>query len=197
MHSRLFTLFGNKTPEGSYILMIKLAAPVELAFGRFRKGKPLSLPEGDYLYIGSALGGRHRHNPLPSRLFRHASRSGGKKPHAVRDAVTGMFPDYACQLKKRTCLPEKKLRWHIDYLLDLEEAEIGHIVIIRYPGRLEWNLCQLLASLEEVSVPAPRLGAQDTPDSTHLLKLKDMEKVLGILRKSIPAMLREESPKVV
>jgi Uri superfamily endonuclease len=197
MHSRLFTLFGDQTTEGSYILIIKLAAPVELAFGRFRKGKPLSLPEGDYLYIGSALGGRHRQAPLASRLIRHASRSGGKKPHAVRDAVACLFPDYDGKLKKRNGMPEKKLRWHIDYLLDLEEAEIDHIIIIRCPGRLELHLCRLLASLEEITVPAPRLGAQDTTDSTHLLRLRERNKVLGILRNSIPGMLPEEPPKVV
>ncbi|NTV97682.1 MAG: DUF123 domain-containing protein [Chlorobiaceae bacterium] len=195
MDSNPFTLFGSHTPEGSYILVINLSAPAKLAFGRFMKGKLLALPEGDYLYIGSALGGRGRRNPLASRLIRHASRSGEKKPHAIRDAVTTLFGSSACKPGNKSAVSEKKLRWHIDYLLDTPEAEISHIFIIRSSMRLERTIWELLRNLEEISIPAHRLGAQDTLDSTHLIRLSHREIVLGILRDRIPAMLAEECPK--
>ncbi|NTU96655.1 MAG: DUF123 domain-containing protein [Chlorobiaceae bacterium] len=195
MDSRTFTLLGSYTPGGSYILMISLSAPVNLAFGRFMNGKPIELPDGDYLYIGSALGGIGSHNPLASRLVRHTARSGGKKPHAIREEVIALFAGHTCSRKNSIGIAQKKLRWHIDYLLDLSEAEITHIVVIRSPFRLERKLWELLRPLEETGVPAHRLGAQDTRDSTHLLKLSDRKKVLEILRNSIPAMLIDDCTK--
>jgi Uri superfamily endonuclease len=193
MHSSLFTLFGSPAPGGSYILVIRVAAPLEVVFGGFMKGVALPVPAGDYLYTGSALGGKHRHNPLAARLIRHASRSGEKKPHAIRESIINLFPGYGNKGKNPGAMPAKKLRWHIDFLLDLPEAEIVHIVIIRSPSRLEGKLSGLLEALDETSGLAPRLGAQDTRKSTHLLRLSNREKVLGILNESIPAMLKERN----
>ncbi|NTW56691.1 MAG: GIY-YIG nuclease family protein [Chlorobiaceae bacterium] len=189
MHSRLFTRFGNQGPGGSYILVITLSSPVSLAFGRFRNGAPLFLDRGEYLYIGSALGGTRSHSPLAARLIRHASRSRGQKPHLIREALIDLFPDYEDKVKKSQGIVQKKLRWHIDYLLDLPEAEIRHMVIINSPKRLERELWKLLGPLEGISVPARRLGAQDTRECTHLLMTENLEQVLGTIRKSVPAMI--------
>ena len=57
MYDQQFTIFGSKYRMGSYILLIRVSKPFELAFGRFQNGKLFTIPEGDYLYIGSALGG--------------------------------------------------------------------------------------------------------------------------------------------
>ncbi len=189
MHPRFFTRFGNEGAVGSYILVITLSSPVNLVFGRFRNGAPIFMDRGEYLYIGSALGGTRSHSPLAARLIRHASRSGGQKPHLIRKALIGLFPDYEDSVKKSPGMAQKKLRWHIDYLLDLPAAEIRHMVIIHSPKRLERELWKLLEPQEEISVPAHRLGAQDTRECTHLLRTEDIEQVLGTIRKSVPEMI--------
>ena len=40
----------------------------------------------------------------------------------------------------------KKLHWHIDFLLDREEAEIAHVFIFPGAARLEPQLAELLAA---------------------------------------------------
>ena len=183
-----FTLFGNKYRMGSYILMIHLSRPQQLAFGRFRHGELVTLTEGDYLYIGSALGGEKAGAPLARRLLRHASRSGSLNPHTIRTAMMTLFLENNF-MEKNTIEPsEKKLRWHVDYLLELREAEIDHIVIIRSPVRLEQKLSELLESLPETSLVAPRLGAQDTRNSTHLLRFTNRERILALIRQWLPEL---------
>jgi sugar fermentation stimulation protein A len=61
---------------GTYLLLLRLAAPTELQVGRLGR---LELPPGWYVYIGSALGG------LGPRLRRHARR--GKVLHWHVDAL--------------------------------------------------------------------------------------------------------------
>lgn len=76
-------------PRGAYLLRIALPADLALAFGRFRRGSPISLPSGEYIYVGSAMG---RHGwPLAARLLRHATRSGDRPPHALRAALVAHF----------------------------------------------------------------------------------------------------------
>jgi Uri superfamily endonuclease len=195
MDSGPFTIFGSHTPGGSYILFIRLSSPQRITFGRFMKGMPIALPEGTYLYVGSALGGRGRHNPLASRLVRHATRTGSKKNHEIRDTVEALFCESpGIQLREKG-YRQKKLHWHIDYLLDLASAEITHIVIIRHSDKLERILWELLRDLEDIEVPARGLGARDTRDSTHLVRLVNPERVLAVLRDRIPLILSQELSK--
>ncbi len=69
---------------------------------------------------------------------------------------------------RRHCLPEKKRRWHIDYLLHggalhLEEIWVaGHIA--------ECRLAAGLLLLPQVSVPKARLGASDCRCPAHFLR---------------------------
>jgi Uri superfamily endonuclease len=187
-----FTIFGNKYRMGSYILMIHLSSPLRLAFGRFQQGELFTLPEGDYLYIGSALGGEKAGAPLARRLLRHASRSGSRNPHTIRTAMMTLFLENNFMGKSAIEPSEKKLRWHVDYFLELREAEIDHIVIIRSPVRLEQKLSELLESLPETSLVAPRLGAQDTRNSTHLLRCTDRERILELIRQWLPGLTSGE-----
>ncbi|NTW82105.1 MAG: DUF123 domain-containing protein [Chlorobiaceae bacterium] len=180
-----FTIFGNPAPEGTYVLLVHVSKPLELAFGRFQGGRVIAVPDGDYVYIGSALGGKKRGNPLAQRLIRHATRSGGKNRHAIRDSIVNLF--YGIAASDRNI--EKKLHWHIDYLMDCTEAEIDHIIIIQSPERLEEKISGLLGSLDETSQLAYRLGAQDSRKSTHLLKLSNREKLFGLLRNDVPSLL--------
>ena len=48
-------LIGDESQAGTYILRIHLKEDTSLQFGRFKKGKLISLPAGDYAYVGSAL----------------------------------------------------------------------------------------------------------------------------------------------
>lgn len=187
----MFTLFGKNLRMGSYLLIIHLSKPAELAFGRFQKGKLFSLPQGDYLYIGSALGGRTNNAPLARRVIRHTSRTGNKPHHRIRETTKNLFSEKKVTGNKEITLSAKKLRWHIDYLLDLPEAEITHIVIIGSPLRIEHKLSALLGSLDETSPVAHRLGAQDTKNSTHILKLNSQERILEVLHVQVTAMIAE------
>ena len=184
-----FTVFGNKYRMGSYILFIRISSPFQLAFGKFQQSRLFTIPESDYLYIGSALGGNKSGNPLARRLIRHASRSDGKAPHEIRAALINFFSKDDIALKNAIKPSTKKIHWHIDYLLDRPEAAISHIMMIRSPMKMERKLSELLESLHETSMLAPRLGAQDTPNSTHLLQITDKTTILYILRKEIPLLL--------
>jgi Uri superfamily endonuclease len=183
-----FTIFGSKYRMGSYILLIRVSKPFELVFGRFQQGKLFTIPEGDYLYIGSALGGVNKGSPLARRLLRHASRSGANAPHAIRAAMMTLFQREEFMESGAIEPSEKKIRWHIDYLLEQREAEIDHIIIIRSPLRLEQQLSELLQPLPETSLIAPGLGAQDSRNSTHLLGLTNRQQILELLRTTISAM---------
>jgi Uri superfamily endonuclease len=183
-----FTIFGSKYRMGSYILLIRVSRPFELIFGRFQQGRLFTIPEGEFLYIGSALGGVKKGAPLARRLLRHASRSGNQAPHAIQASMVTLFQENNFMETGTSKPSEKKLRWHVDYLLDHHEAEIDHIVIIRSPLRVEQTLSELLEPLPETSLIAPRLGAQDSRNSTHLLRFINREKIFEQLRQNIPDM---------
>ena len=48
-------ILGNDSQAGTYVLRIRLSKSTSLQFGRFKKGKLISLPAGVYTYVGSAL----------------------------------------------------------------------------------------------------------------------------------------------
>lgn len=107
------------------------------------------------------------------RLLRHATRTGDKPPHAIRDALAveclrvglgapGLRPPAA-----------KRLHWHIDYLLDEIEVEIVRIMVIRAVARLEGALARQLSAMPGVVPLAPGLGASDARGESHLLRCSD------------------------
>lgn len=195
MYQQQFTIFGRNYRMGSYILLIRVSKPVELAFGMFQHGRRFKIPEGDYLYIGSALGSGKKGAPLARRLLRHASRSAGQAPHGIRSALMRLCCDDHFIETAAINPSEKKLRWHADYLLDRHEAEIDHIIIIRSPLRVEQQLSKLLEALPETALLARGLGAQDTPNSTHLLSISDRKTLLELLQKKIPGMIAIHTPE--
>ncbi len=186
MSGSQFTIFGNKYTMGSYILFIRISSSFQLAFGRFQKSRLFSIPDGDYLYIGSALG--KTGDPLARRLIRHASRSNGKPPHKIQSEIIKLFSKNDAVKSCAFIASEKKLHWHIDYFLEHSEAEITHVLIMRHPEKLEHHLSEFLASIRETSLVAPRLGAQDTRNSSHILRLTDQKKTLEQLGQFIPAL---------
>ncbi len=164
-------IIDNASQAGTYVLRIRLKKDTTLQFGRFKKGKLISLPAGDYVYVGSALSEKGA-TSLARRLIRHATRSGNKPPHTIREEMMTRFAE--CDLGPRDLLPKrgKTLHWNVDFLLDLQSAEIKNILAIRSPERLENRIAKCLERDPRTEIIEPGLGANDAPGSTHLLRLR-------------------------
>jgi Uri superfamily endonuclease len=171
---------------GVYVLHVRLAAPRAVVFGRFRGGQPVALPAGDCLYVGSALGG------LAARLLRHATRSGVRSPALQRaldwqeerakalyyepDALHHNIRDELAARLAAAGLPArppaaKRLRWHIDYLLDEPDAALIGVWAWRTADALEGALAGWLVAQPGVTPVAAGLGASDDRGRTHLLRV--------------------------
>lgn len=163
-------LIGKDSQAGTYVLRIRLKEDTELQFGRFKKGKLISLPAGDYTYVGSALSEKGA-TSLARRLVRHATRSGDKPPHNIRDEMIKQFRE--CDLGPPDPLPKsgKKLFWNIDFMLDLELTEIINIIAIRSPERLENAIAEFLEHNADTQIIEKSLGANDAPRYTHVLRV--------------------------
>lgn len=158
-------------PGGCYVLRISVSEPLSLSFGRFRGGRPVAVPAGDYLYVGSALGQRGASSPA-GRLLRHATRSGHRPPHALRDALLENLRAAGLAGPGQRLPSDKRLRWHIDYLLDETAAELTGVTFIRGAARLESVLARQLAKQPGVAPLAVGLGASDLPGETHLFSFQ-------------------------
>jgi Uri superfamily endonuclease len=158
------TISGDPLPCGVYLVAIQLSDDYQLAFGEFQHGKKINLPQGTYLYVGSAFG-QHRSSSLGYRLLRHASRSGSAIPHLIRPELQRSL-DAVGLLGS---IPKRKTpHWHIDYLIDLPTAEIHGIAVLRTNRQVESELGDRLAQQPETLILAQGLGASDYPGKTHL-----------------------------
>ena len=177
-------LIGDDSQAGTYVLRIRLRKDTSLKFGRFKKGKLITLPAGDYAYIGSALSGKGA-TSLARRLVRHATRSGDKQPQRIRGKMLEQFAE--CGLGDGNLLPKqgKTLFWNIDFLLDLDTAEIAGFSAIRSAERLEGRLAKKLEQDSHTQVIERGLGANDVPGNTHVLRVCAEESWW----ESLPAML--------
>ncbi len=161
---------GDVSQAGTYILRIRLKEDTALTFGGFKKGRPISLGAGDYTYVGSALSEKGA-TSLARRLTRHATRSADKPPHLIRAEMIRCFIE--CGLEPRNPLPkhDKTLHWNIDFLLDLQCAEIINVLAVRSPERLEVKIGRHLENDPCTEIIEAGLGANDTSRSTHLLRI--------------------------
>ena len=76
----------------------------------------------------------------------------------------------AVNLGQNLQLPaQKRLHWHIDYLLEDTAVSLTHILVIRSRTRLETAVARSLNADPRTFAPAPGLGATDDAGSTHLL----------------------------
>ena len=164
-------IIGDSSQAGTYILRIRLKENTTLQFGGFKKGKLISLPVGDYLYVGSALSEKGA-TSLARRLIRHATRSGNQSPHAIREKMINQFAE--CGLGSGNLLPRqgKTLHWNIDFLLDLQAVELVNICAIRSPERLENRIAKWLEGDPHTEIIERGLGANDAPGATHLLRVR-------------------------
>ena len=161
-------IIGGESQAGTYILRIRLKTDITLRFGRFKKGKLISLPAGEYAYVGSALAEKGA-TTLARRLVRHATRSGDQGPHRIREKMLRQFAE--CGLGNGNLLPRrgKTLHWNVDFLLDLEAAELVGVFAIRSRKRLEDRLAKQLEEDPHTEIIERGLGANDVPGNTHLL----------------------------
>lgn len=161
-------IVGPAHPGGAYVLRICVATDLRVRFGRYAGGGLIAVPAGEYAYIGSALASRGS-TALAPRLLRHATRSGERPPHTMRAKLLRAL--------SRAGLPvaapprRKKLFWNIDYLLDDLSAEIVSVLGVRSPQNLESYLARALLGEPGVLPLAPRLGAHDSSDVAHLLRI--------------------------
>ena len=164
-------IIGDNSQTGTYILRIRLKEDTALQFGRFKKGKLISLPAGDYLYVGSALSEKGA-TSLARRLVRHATRSADKPPHAIREKMIHQFAEYG--LGNGNLLPRqgKTLHWNVDFLLDLQSTELINILVIRFPERLENRIAKQPERNPRIDIIEHGLGANDAPGATHLLHVR-------------------------
>ncbi len=171
--SQFITLLGSgATQSGTYVLRIQVKENLALAFGRFKRGKIISVPLGEYVYIGSALGEKGAVT-LARRLVRHATRSSDHPPHAIRAHMLALF-----ELGTGDLLPKraKTLFWNIDYLLNQPAAELTYIVAIRCPQRLETPIARFIEDEPCTHIVEKGLGANDVAGSTHLLRVEADDK---------------------
>ena len=185
-------IIGNDSQAGTYILRIRLKENATLKFGRFKKGKLISLPAGDYVYVGSALSEKGS-TSLARRLIRHATRSNHKSPHPIREKMINRFSE--CGLGPRDLLPKhgKTLHWNIDFLLDLQSAELVNIFAIRSTERLENRIAKRLEQDPHTEIIEPGLGANDAPGATHLLRVREDRMWWASLADKVRTVLEEST----
>jgi len=163
-------VIGDQGQGGTYVLRIRVKRRLKLAFGRFRGGKIITVEPGDYLYVGSALAERGP-TSLARRLVRHATRSGKRRPHAVRREMMSEFARLGLGDGDLWPSQGKHLRWNVDYLLDQRSASLVGAYAIRSPLRMEAELGMHLELDEDTVVFEKGLGANDIPGNTHLLRV--------------------------
>ena len=151
-------------------MRIRLAEPTPLSFGGFKRGKIISLPAGEYVYVGSATSKKGAAS-LANRLVRHATRSGRKEPHGIRCELLRRLNHIGLGNENLKPATQKNLHWNIDYLLDLPAAELTGACILRTPEYLEERLGKFLERDPQTIVVEKGLGANDVPGNTHLLRL--------------------------
>ena len=161
-------VIGENTEAGTYILRILLQTDIDLKFGRFKKGKIIHLPQGVYTYVGSALSEKGA-TSLARRLVRHATRSGEKPPHVIRDDMLNRFQEIGLGPNNPVPKNRKKLFWNIDHLLDLDIVDIMNVIAIRSTDRLESNIAEYLENDPYTQIIEKSLGANDSPKNTHVL----------------------------
>jgi Uri superfamily endonuclease len=166
---RTIAVVGDTGSLSTYVLRIGVRRQIRVGFGRFGGGRPIVVPAADYAYVGSARAERGAAS-MGYRLVRHATRTDGKPPHAIRAPLLGFFASDVAQPPT-----EKRLRWHVDYLLDNVAAEIVSVVLMGRDCASEAELAAMMNADPATYPLATGLGAGDDPGSTHLLRVCDDE----------------------
>jgi len=159
---------GPPINTGVYLLLISVDLDRQVSFGKFHQGLPVEVPAGYYIYVGSALSSRGS-SSLGYRLFRHTLRTSGKPPHNIQPILAEQLSSRGLSAPKNTT---KKLRWHIDYLLDFTPISIISVFAVCTAKAYEENLATMLLSSGYVFPLAVGLGASDFSGRTHILRVR-------------------------
>jgi Uri superfamily endonuclease len=184
------TILGDNEPTGTYILRIAVAGDLRIQFGRFRQGTLIRVPQGDVIYVGSAMA-RSGSMTLARRLLRHATRRPPKPSHRLRPVLLDAVHTAAMASKETQPPAGKKLFWNVDYLMDEEDVQLRQVIILRSPVRLEDEVAALLLADPVCRPIASGLGAHDCPGSTHLLQVRAHGSWWDSLPKRINKLLSE------
>ncbi len=158
---------GDESFGGTYVLRVRVEWPLQVCFGRFNGGEPILVPPGELLYLGSALRG------LASRVLRHALRTGDKPAHDLYAPLLKTLRDVGLVKDDFRPPTQKKLHWHIDYLLDETAVSLTHAILIRSNKRLEGDIGAWLLAQPETKVIFAGLGASDIKGHTHLMRIAE------------------------
>ncbi len=142
--------------RGSYLLFVAVERSLDLEVGALGT---IHLKRGSFIYSGSAMGGLH------ARTLRHLCRSGGK-PQSLRRRLTAFLGQ-----PERPTHP-KRLRWHIDYLLEHEAARVAALSLLP-DQQVECQLAMALQNELGATIPHPGFGSGDCHEKcgAHLMAL--------------------------
>jgi Uri superfamily endonuclease len=157
---------------GAYVLHIRIHCPAQIRVGRFAGDRSIAIAQGDYVYIGSAMG-KGDGIYLPRRIVRHATRSPGRPPHHFRKQLLAHFVQAGLSPAQVMPKSAKRLFWNIDYLLDHAAADVAHILYVRSETRLEIPIVERLEDRSDTHAPFTGLGAHDHRGHSHFLALSD------------------------
>jgi Uri superfamily endonuclease len=166
------TILGSETQCGAYILRICVQHDLMVRFGRFQGGRMIRVPQGDVVYIGSAMAQRGSMT-LASRLLRHATRSDQRRPQPIREEMLEVFAEVGLGTAKLEPPDHKKLSWNIDHLLEEESVELSQVFVLRTMERVEDSLAQFMEAESGTSIIKKGLGAHDRPGHTHLFHVRE------------------------
>ncbi len=64
---------------------------------------------------------------------------------------------------KRFTEPDQSLHWHIDYLVDVSDAKLTHVLVLREPGDRECDLAGWISDIDCTEPLSDGFGASDCP----------------------------------
>jgi Uri superfamily endonuclease len=169
---KTITILGSNEQSGAYLLRMSVRKDVAVRFGRFQGGRPIFVPKGEVLYVGSAMA-QQGSMTLARRLLRHATRRDEGNPQQIQGAMLKVFEDVGLGTVQLKPPDRKKLFWNVDYLLEEDVVDLSHVVIIRTRIKFEDELAQFLEAEPKSSALAKGLGAHDSHGRTHILILQE------------------------
>jgi Uri superfamily endonuclease len=169
---KTITILGDDEQSGAYLLRMNVRKDVAVRFGRFQGGQAFLVPQGELLYVGSAMA-QQGSMTLARRLLRHATRRDEGNPQQIRGVMLKVFEDVGLGTVQLKPPDSKKLFWNVDYLLEEGVVDLSHVVIVRTRSKFEDELAQFLEAEPKCSALAKGLGAHDSHGSTHILIFRE------------------------
>lgn len=169
---KTITILGDNVQSGVYLLRINVRRDVAVRFGRFQGGRPIRVPQGDVLYVGSAMA-QQGSMTLARRLLRHATRRDEGNPQQIQGRMLKVFENVGLGTVQLKPPDKKKLFWNVDYLLEEEVVDLSHVVIIRTRSKFEDELARFLEAEPKSRALAKGLGAHDSHGHTHILIFRE------------------------